>query len=1035
MRQAIFRWLAAVILLATATSVNAQKLDPRSNINWNLTGGSGTPTSLGLSCSASNIGQPYTNTAVTPNDHYKCGTDGWEKQGKDYPGITVDGSSRTSVNTNVNSQLNVMTYGAKGDCSTDDHDAIVAAMTAAMTFANSNTLPAALVFPKPPGGCYLTSTLPFYGISLVGQTGGIGEILGRSQVVIRGKPGQDILAAPDPSTSVSAYPWYVSWTIRDISFQLDLSIAGNFPHRWPGRWIDSVSTTAGSSNLIVGTTVSSGSFSCGDVGEAIQINGAGSGGSNLVTTIASISPCTRTYQAGTGGSGFKVVTLATNALTSVTNAHTYVSLLGLPVTKQIGNCAISFPEKDALPSNWPIPTQSYGQGMDEITNVTFGQVFGTSAGNGCAIFSQGHQSPYQFTVRNVNVAQMPFGIVEGTSELNSANASSGNDFQIWDHMWFFGDIYPWISYNGGGNTISNWQLSVAAGPQILQSDAANGDCACGWSIQTGGFEITGPNSGYGVRIEGSGNILRGVTGGVSGMTSSINGTNIYGYADSGGSTMNITGANIDINLGQGSADPSHYHDYGTGNKIVGSYGGTNATGLQPNHPISLFPYKGESEITGRITAAFVRDGNYATPYNWDDLMFWPQDFILAATAFTPTYSALYIPDTTSPTGAEIAFTSSTFLQNFNQSKYDSVTNPNQTLTVGTNLPASKADWYFMAKCPVGTTAFSFSIKDSTNVIRSTATGSCNTTLQMYKGPTVDLSALTGNSIGFIGGNASPNSLLVAWVALRPFLADVNGKTIPGAGAAIATGPTTSTLHDCPWFTDTVGTIGDSGSGCSGGGGLSGQTTGYLPKATSSTGSTTSSAIDDGLTSGYATVHEKLQALVNANETFSVGGGCGTLFASWCYLNNLNSSGAQSILGLAGGAYIANTGIFFGQYNPTLIRYWGEGLLAQDVNLTYLLHDYTNSKNILSFPNNTYTGSTAAYSVNANGPVLALVTPATLYSAAGTALPSCASGLKGTQAVVSDATSPTYMGAYTSGGGITAAVICSYNGSTYSWLTH
>jgi hypothetical protein len=66
---------------------------------------------------------------------------------------------------------------------------------------------------------------------------------------------------------------------------------------------------------------------------------------------------------------------------------------------------------------------------------------------------------------------------------------------------------------------------------------------------------------------------------------------------------------------------------------------------------------------------------------------------------------------------------------------------------------------------------------------------------------------------------------------------------------------------------------------------------------------------------------------------------------------------------------------------------------------------------------------------------ALFIPGILYSAAGTALPTCNSGSKGTLAVVSDATSPTYMGTYTSGGGITTAVICSYNGSTYSWLTH
>ena len=64
-----------------------------------------------------------------------------------------------------------------------------------------------------------------------------------------------------------------------------------------------------------------------------------------------------------------------------------------------------------------------------------------------------------------------------------------------------------------------------------------------------------------------------------------------------------------------------------------------------------------------------------------------------------------------------------------------------------------------------------------------------------------------------------------------------------------------------------------------------------------------------------------------------------------------------------------------------------------------------------------------------------VLPTTIYSAAGTALPACASGIKGERAVVSDATSPTYMGAYASGGSITAEVICSYNGSSYSWLTH
>lgn len=62
-----------------------------------------------------------------------------------------------------------------------------------------------------------------------------------------------------------------------------------------------------------------------------------------------------------------------------------------------------------------------------------------------------------------------------------------------------------------------------------------------------------------------------------------------------------------------------------------------------------------------------------------------------------------------------------------------------------------------------------------------------------------------------------------------------------------------------------------------------------------------------------------------------------------------------------------------------------------------------------------------------------------FNAATNPLPTCDSGsasyyLGGT-AVVSDATAPIYMGAYSSGGGVTAEVICSYNGATYGWLTH
>ena len=752
------------------------------------------------------------------------------------------------LNASVNSQLNVMTFGAKGDCVTDDHNAIMAAQTAAMAYATGNTLPATLYFPKPPGGCYLTSTVTWYGVSLVGQPGGIGDLTANKYpVIIRSKPGLDILQAPDPTYS-TVFPWWHSWSIRDISFQVDGSGLVTYPHRWPGRWFDDTTTTSGSAVI----TSSAASFSCGDTGQAIQINGAGPGGTNLVTTIASVSPCWRSTPSGSGG--WQVVTLATPASTSLTNAHTYMSLLGLPVTAHVGNCAIALPMTDGKPTDWA-GADDYGVNNNDLTNVTF-QGVGGNANQQCGIFSQGGNSPYQMQAEGVNFSWLVYGVVQATSELNSAYESSGNDFQHWDHIWMYGDVYPWISYNGGGNVLSNWQLSTSAGPQILQVGAINNDCACGWTIGTGGFEIMGTNTGYGERIEGASHILQGSSLAGPGTVGQINASGVNGFAGSSGGSIVLGGNNINLNLGNADVSTT-ITDNGRGNNVIGFYAGGGGGVIQSNYSLALVPHKGETQLKGRFTANFLRDGNYATPYNWDDLVIWPQDFIVSPPPYSPAYASLYIPDTASPSGSEFALTNSVLAIQFSQFPY--VNGQGNVLTVGTNLPASKAAIYYMAKCPAGVNSLTFTVKTSTNAVLLNDTHSCSTTLQNYSA-TVDFSASTGQSIGFIGGTS--NQLLLAWIAIRPYVGDVNGKTIPGAGAAITTGPTTSTLHDCPWFTDTVGTIGDSGSGCSGGGGgLSGQTTGYIPKATSATGSTAPSSIDDGVTTASTvTTHEPLSIL-------------------------------------------------------------------------------------------------------------------------------------------------------------------------------
>jgi hypothetical protein len=90
---------------------------------------------------------------------------------------------------------------------------------------------------------------------------------------------------------------------------------------------------------------------------------------------------------------------------------------------------------------------------------------------------------------------------------------------------------------------------------------------------------------------------------------------------------------------------------------------------------------------------------------------------------------------------------------------------------------------------------------------------------------------------------------------------------------------------------------------------------------------------------------------------------------------------------------------------------------------------------LQIKNGLIAANASGFILGVKGYPAANITPY-LYSAAGTPLPTCSSLFAGRLAVVSDATSPTYMGAYTSGGAITATVICSTtNGTTYAWATH
>lgn len=108
-----FRKLVTATFVLNAIFLNfavgrAQQVNPKSDVRWPLLGGSATPTSLGLSCTSANYGQPFHNTSVTPNTHYICGTDGWELQS--LPGVASDGSNGLAVTGNIKS-ISLQTMG------------------------------------------------------------------------------------------------------------------------------------------------------------------------------------------------------------------------------------------------------------------------------------------------------------------------------------------------------------------------------------------------------------------------------------------------------------------------------------------------------------------------------------------------------------------------------------------------------------------------------------------------------------------------------------------------------------------------------------------------------------------------------------------------------------------------------------------------------------------------------------------------------------------------------------------------------------
>jgi hypothetical protein len=416
---------------------------------------------------------------------------------------------------NVREIVNVRAFGAKGDCLTDDHNAIQRAINYAYDHGsppalNSNGL--AVYFPAAPGGCYLTSSLTWLGVPLVGDPGnGSQAVTGHNPAAIKGLPGQDVFLASEPTVPTTRPP-AASQSLTDLEILVDDSVDSSMrfnPPRRPGRTVDDGIIRAGDNVL----SSEKAEFSAGDFGQAIQIIGAGSDscaplhGSNCLNTYI-------TGPAGGPGGPITTVTLAGRATATLSTRETfYISVAGIPVAQSIGNCAFAFPDSDGNTANWS-PNR---RGRDISRSSRWEQIAIRSVthndqghNNTCSFFFQGSMVPYHVRWSNFDLRGTYYGFIATTSTLNPTSLSTGqglgnnNKFDTWE----FNNTFPWITYNGEAQTLENFEVQSSNGLQILEAYRGAGSPANSWFIDTPDVEPRGSGTGSGnFRLEGTGHLV------------------------------------------------------------------------------------------------------------------------------------------------------------------------------------------------------------------------------------------------------------------------------------------------------------------------------------------------------------------------------------------------------------------------------------------------------------------------------------------------------------------------------------------------
>lgn len=678
----------------------------------------------------------------------------------------------------------VTAYGAVGDCSgseltascTDNHAAIQAAIDAAYIVGG------AVYFPTNPQSTdyqtvyYTSQPINPKGVSIYGPLGASGASQNWADlapVAVRGAPGKDVFDIVDPVNSGFVSP-RSAYHVRDLAILVDSSVdaSASYPTRRPGKTVFDAAMSNGSAVVTSNTAT----FEPGDVGQAVEVYGAGSSGGNLTGTILSVeTPALSNTPQGP----FTQATLSVSASTAVSAAQAYISVLNLSVAQNIGNCAWASDDSTDSPL-------ASNKGPGTFEHVVVQTVGGTNfQNNSCGYFFQGNFAPYQARWEYGYVgAEFSFAFVPPSAKTTTSGSEQGfMDYNVIDHIWIEG-LYPWLSYDGGDNHVQDVQIYALYGPHVLDFYGQHGDVGEGvahhWKIDIPEFEVTEGCSASVITLR-----LAGVDHSIDRLGMSACTPSVYQW-DANASTVghmyaasgiwNITGYFNDFgSLGGGAwIYGTTWNVSGFGNTLTtawseNAYSSTQAgrkqyVGLGVTAPGPALLSRGS--IAFNRTHDFLEHGGGNYYLNDEDLWIWPTD----ASSNSGTLTREVDPASDSGMVFKITTNSATLMES-----------NGVNWVIGTQFPAGKFRVYIKAKANTSLTS---------QFVANIGVGSSYTQLYMNLSTAftvgyvdVDATGAAGQSFSITPNTiGAGNTLSIAWIGIRPWDTDLETASLcMGAG--------------------------------------------------------------------------------------------------------------------------------------------------------------------------------------------------------------------------------------------------------------